>query len=139
MAFNIAIVVSEFNDEITTPMLEAALERAKAIGLNVSSVSRVPGAYDMPLSVDLLLGRKDVDAVVTLGAIIKGDTKHDELIANVTAKTLTELSLKHRKPVALGISGPGMTHGQAEERIKPVAERAVDAAMHMLKETARIS
>ncbi|MGY5142266.1 MAG: 6,7-dimethyl-8-ribityllumazine synthase, partial [Nitrosopumilus sp.] len=89
----------------------------------------VPGAYDMPIIVDALLQRKDVDAVVTLGAIIKGQTKHDEVISHAAAKTLTELSIKYQKPVSLGISGPGMQERHAYARIRPVAERAVEAVL----------
>jgi 6,7-dimethyl-8-ribityllumazine synthase len=83
----------------------------------------------MPIIVDALLQRRDVDAVVTLGAIIKGQTKHDEVISHAAAKTLTELSIKYQKPVSLGISGPGMQERHAYARIRPVAERAVEAVL----------
>ncbi len=82
--------------------------------------------------------KKEVDAVVTLGAIIKGQTKHDEVIANSTAKSLTELSLKYQKPVSLGISGPGMQERHAYARIRPVAERAVEAVVKLSQELKRI-
>lgn len=108
-------------------MLQVAQEKASLLKINVKHISHVPGAFDMPLIVDGLLQRKDIDAVVTLGAIIKGQTKHDEIIAHSTAKTLSELSLKYQKPVSLGISGPGMHERQAYARIRPVAERAVEA------------
>lgn len=124
---NIAIVVSEFNEQVTSRMLDVAQEKAKTLKLNVIFTCKVPGAYDMPLVIDVLLKRKDIDAVVTLGAIMKGQTKHDEVIANVTARALSELSIKHQKPVSLGITGPGMKERQAYARIRPVAERAVEA------------
>ena len=124
---NIAIVVSEFNQEITSKMLDVALQKAKSLNLNIKYTCKVPGVFDMPLVIDTLLQKKEVDAIVTLGAVIKGQTKHDELITNVTAKALIELSIKYQKPVTLGITGPGMTDRQAQARIRPVAERAVDA------------
>ena len=124
---NIAIVVSEFNQEITSKMLDIALQKAKSLNLNIKYTCKVPGVFDMPLVIDTLLQKKEVDAVVTLGAVIKGQTKHDELITNVTARTLMDLSIKYQKPVTLGITGPGMTDRQAKARIRPVAERAVDA------------
>ncbi len=135
---NIAIVVSEFNDEVTSKMLEIALEKAKFLKINVSHTFKVPGAFDMPVVVDALLKKKEIDAVVTLGAIIKGQTKHDELIAKVAAKTLSELSLKYQKPVSLGITGPGMSERQAHQRIRPVAERAVEAAQKIHNELKKI-
>jgi 6,7-dimethyl-8-ribityllumazine synthase len=135
---NIAIVVSEFNSEVTSGMLKAGLARAKSLGIKVVHTSKVPGAFDMPIVIDALLSKRDVDAVVTLGAVIKGQTKHDELIANVVANSLVALSLKHKKPVALGITGPGMTDAQAKRRIKPVSERAVEAALKLHLELTKV-
>jgi len=131
---NIAIVVAEFNQEVTSRMYEIAVEKAKSLKLNIKYSCKVPGVFDMPIIIDALLKKKEVDAVVTLGAVIKGQTKHDELISNVTALALTELSLKHQKPVTLGITGPGMSDRQAFQRIRPVAERAVEAAQNLFEE-----
>ncbi len=131
-------MVSEFNQKITSKMLEVAQEKAQSLKINVKYICKVPGIYDMPLVIDELLSKSDIDAVVTLGAVIKGQTKHDEVIAHTTAKTLQELSLKHKKAVSLGISGPGMQERQAYARIRPVAERAVEAAINTSKELQRI-
>ena len=135
---NIAIVVAEFNSEITSKMLDLAIEKAKVLKLNVQYTCKVPGVFDMPILVDILLQKKNVEAVVTLGAVIKGQTKHDELIAHVTVKELADLSIKYQKPVTLGITGPGMSDRQAHQRIRPVAERAVEAAIKISKEMKRI-
>ena len=135
---NIAIVVSEFNEEVTSRMLAIAKEKADLMKLKISHISMVPGAYDMPIIVDSLLSKKDIDAVVTLGAIIKGQTKHDEVISHAAAKALTDLSLKYQKPVSLGISGPGMQERHAYARIRPVAERAVEAVVKISEELKRI-
>lgn len=136
---NIALVVAEFNEEITSRMEEIAKERAEQLKINVKHISHVPGSYDMPIVVDALLQRKDIDAVVTLGAIIKGQTKHDEVISHAAAQALSELSIKHKKPVSLGISGPGMQERHAYARIRPVAERAVEATLKISKELKKIS
>jgi len=121
-------VTAEFNQEVTSKMLDVALEKAKSLKLNIKFNCKVPGIFDMPILIDALLQKKNVDAVVTLGAVIKGQTKHDELIANTVARSLTELAIKYQKPVTLGITGPGMTERQAQARIRPVAERAIEAA-----------
>ena len=134
----IAVVVSEFNKEVTSRMLSVAEEKAKKLKLKIVYTCEVPGAYDMPIVVDALLQKKNVDGVVTLGAIIKGQTKHDEVIAHSTAKSLTELSLKYQKPVSLGITGPGMQQRHAYARIRPVAERAVEAMVKITKELEKI-
>ena len=131
-------MVSEFNLEITSKMLDVALQKAKALKLNIKYTCKVPGVFDMPLIIDTLLQKKDVDAVVTLGAVIKGQTKHDELITNAMVRALTDLSIKHQKPVTLGITGPGMTERQAQARIRPVAERAVAAVEKIADQLGKI-
>jgi len=135
---NIAIVVSEFNEEITVRMLEIAKEKANSIQLTISHICMVPGAYDMPIVVDRLLQNQNIDGVATLGAIIKGQTKHDEVISHAVAQSLTNLSLKYQKPVSLGISGPGMQERHAYARIRPVAERAVEALVKISEELDKI-
>ena len=135
---NIAIIVSEFNNKITSRMHQVALEKAKELKLNVKYQCKVPGIFDMPLIIDILLQKKDVDGVVTLGAVIKGKTKHDEVIANSTANRISELSIKYQKPISYGISGPGMAERQAYARIRPVAERAVEAVLSVNTESKRI-
>jgi 6,7-dimethyl-8-ribityllumazine synthase len=129
---HLAIVVSEFNSEVTFKMLERAKIHTEKLGAKISYVVYVPGAFDMPLAVEGLLKKRNVDAVVTLGAVIKGDTRHDDIVAENAARLIADLSLKHEKPVALGITGPGMTVNQAIERAGPVPVRAVEAALNMV-------
>ena len=131
-------MVSEFNEEVTSRMLSVAQEEANSMKLKIIYTCKVPGAYDMPIIVDALLKKKDVDGVVTLGAIIKGQTKHDEVISHSVARSLSDLSIKYQKPVSLGISGPGMQERHAYARIRPVAERAVEAVIKISKEMRRI-
>lgn len=135
---DIAIVAAEFNESITSRMLEIALEKAGLLKLNVVEISRVPGAFDVPVVVDSLLRRDDVCGVVTLGAVIRGQTKHDEIISHTAARALADLSIRYGKPVSLGISGPGMHERHAFARIRPVAERAVEAVLKVGSELTRI-
>ena len=131
-------MVSEFNKEVTSRMLSVAQEKANLMKLKIVYTCKVPGVFDMPIIVDALLKKKDVDGVVTLGAIIKGQTKHDEVISHSAAKSFTDLSIKYQKPVSLGISGPGMQERHAYARIRPVAEHAVEAVVKISKELQRI-
>lgn len=127
---NIAIVVSEFNFDITTMMLEQAKVHAEFLGANISHVVSVPGVFDMPLAVKGLLRRKDVDGVVTLGAVIEGETAHDEIVIQHASRKITDLSVEFEKPVSLGITGPGMSRLQAEDRIDR-AKAAVESVVKM--------
>lgn len=131
-------MVSEFNKEVTSRMLSVAQEKANLMKLKIIYTCKVPGAFDMPIIVDALLKKKNVDGIVTLGAIIKGQTKHDEVISHSTAKSLIDLSIKYQKPVSFGISGPGMQERHAYARIRPVAERAVEAVVKISEELQRI-
>jgi len=135
---NIAIVVSEFNEDVTSRMLSVAQEKATSMKLKIVYTCSVLGSYDMPVIVDTLLQKKDVDGIVTLGAIITGQTKHDEVISHATTKLLSELSVKYQKPVSLGIIGPALQERHAHARIRPVAERAVEAAQRIFEELNRI-
>ena len=131
-------MVSEFNKEVTSRMLSVAQEKANLMKLKIIYTCKVPGAFDMPIIVDALLKKKNVDGIVTLGAIIKGQTKHDEVISHSIAKSLIDLSIKYQKPVSFGISGPGMQERHAYARIRPVAERAVEAVVKISEELQRI-
>jgi 6,7-dimethyl-8-ribityllumazine synthase len=127
----IAIVVSEFNRSITFRMLAAAKSQAQKVNADIRYVCYVPGSFDMPLILEELLKKRDIDAVVTLGAVIKGETRHDEIVAENAARLIADLSLKHGKPVALGITGPNITIEQARNRVRLVPLRAVNAAVNM--------
>ncbi|MDQ4023248.1 MAG: 6,7-dimethyl-8-ribityllumazine synthase [Thermoproteota archaeon] len=127
----IAIIVSEFNSDITFQMLNKAKDQAQKIKADVRYICFAPGSFDMPLLIEELLKKKDVDAAVTLGAVIKGETSHDDIVAENAARLIADLSLKYGKPIGLGITGPDMTLEQAKDRIDIVPLRAVNAAVNM--------
>lgn len=127
----VAIVVSEFNKDITLQMLDTAINQAQKVNVELRYICYVPGSFDMPLMIEELLKRKDIDAAITIGAIIRGETRHDNIVAENAARLIADLSLKYGKPVSLGISGPDMTIEQARDRIETVSTRAVNAAVSM--------
>lgn len=127
---NIGIVGAEFNFDITTMMIEQAKVHADFLGVKIKKITTVPGVYDIPLAVKEMLKRKDIDGVVTLGAVIEGSTKHDEIVIQHAARKIVDLSLEYDKPVGFGISGPGMTRIQAQDRIDR-AKSAVEACVKM--------
>jgi len=135
---HVALIVSEFNSEITQLMLNSAKRYAESSGAKVTYICKVPGAFDIPLFIKLLLKRQKVDAVVTLGAIVQGETQHDQIIAQQVAAKITDLSLQYEKPVTLGISGPGMTMDQGLARADEFSRRSVEAAIKMVNSSRRI-
>lgn len=130
---NLGIVVGEFNYYITQNMRSKAIEHAEFLGCNIIKVINVPGAFDMPLAIKTLLKMDAIDGVVCLGAVIKGDTEHDQVVAQHAARKMVDLSLEYDKPVGLGVSGPGMTRLEAVERIESFARRSVESVVKMIK------
>jgi 6,7-dimethyl-8-ribityllumazine synthase len=128
----IGAVVAEFNYDITQMMLELAKEHAKFLDSEITEIIHVPGVFDMPLAVKKLLEMNDIDAVITLGAVIEGSTAHDEIVIQHASRKIADLALDYDKPVALGITGPKMTRLEAHQRVE-YAKRAVEAAVKMVK------
>ncbi len=130
----IALVASEFNYDVSMMMLERAREEISFLGAQLGPVIKTPGVYDMPLAVKALFDRPDVDGVVTLGAVIEGETGHDQVVMNQAARKLTDLSVEYGKAVGLGVTGPGETRLQAQDRI----ENAANAVRAVVKMTRRL-
>jgi 6,7-dimethyl-8-ribityllumazine synthase (EC 2.5.1.9) len=128
----LGFVIAEFNRDITYQMEILGREHAEFLGAEVVRTLMVPGVYDMPLAVNKLLLQDDVDAVVTIGCVIQGETGHDEIVAQQASRKLMDLSLQFGKPVTLGISGPKMSRTDAHRRVD-YAKRAVEAAVKLLK------
>jgi 6,7-dimethyl-8-ribityllumazine synthase len=132
-SIRVGIVVAEFNYDITYLMLQRAISHIEFLGAKLQLVLKVPGSYEIPFGIKQLLKKDYIDCVVALGAIIKGETKHDELIANQVARLIADLELEYDKPIGLGIIGPGVSHEQAVERIEEYSTRAVEASIKMAK------
>jgi 6,7-dimethyl-8-ribityllumazine synthase len=129
----LALVVAEFNYDVTQFMLQKAIDHAKFLGAEVVYVVKVPGVYDIPTVLRDLVIKEEVDAVATLGAVIQGATKHDEVVAHQAARKILDISVESGKPVALGIIGPGANRMQALERVEEYARRAVEAAVKLAR------
>ncbi|MDR2866733.1 MAG: 6,7-dimethyl-8-ribityllumazine synthase [Methanomassiliicoccaceae archaeon] len=130
--YKLGLVASEFNYDITSMMIERARSEAEFLEVEIARTIMVPGVFDMPLAVKRMLEQKDIDAVITLGAVIEGETQHDEVVISHASRKIADLSLEFNKPVAFGVTGPGMTRLQAVDRIEKGRE-VVDVAVKMLK------
>ena len=124
----IAIVQADYHVDITHAMAELARKRAAALGARVVLELHVAGAYDLPLSVQEALRRRDVDAAVAIGCIVEGETGHDVAITHAALNQLAAVACAARKPVGLAVTGPRMSLEQARARIEAGAH-AVDAVV----------
>jgi 6,7-dimethyl-8-ribityllumazine synthase len=129
----IAIIAAEFNKPLIAVMIATAKRTAAELGAEVRLEVSVPGSYEMPLAARKAIVRADVDALVVLGYIERGETQHGEVMGHVVHTALVNLSLEHLKPVAFGVIGPGATPEQAETRKEAYAAAAVRAAMRALE------
>lgn len=105
-AYKIAIAVAEWNAEITGSLYKGALETLSKHGVaeeNILSVA-VPGSFELTAAADVLLRKHtDLDAVICLGCVIQGDTKHFDFICDAVANGITQVSIKYSKPVIFGV------------------------------------
>ena len=101
----IGIVVSQFNDYITSRLLSACLDELKKnkIPQKNISVHKVPGAFEIPVAALKLAKKKNIHAVICLGAVIRGETYHYELVADNAALGIMRVSLDTGKPVIMGV------------------------------------
>jgi len=100
-----AVVVSRFNSFITDRLLAGAMDALTRAGAAESDIEvvRVPGSWEMPLAVSAIAGQKRHDAILCLGAVIKGETPHNDYIAAEAAKGIAQTSLASGVPVAFGV------------------------------------
>jgi 6,7-dimethyl-8-ribityllumazine synthase len=102
----VALVCSRFNGAITTRLLEGALDVLGDAGVDRSdiTVSWVPGAFEIPLmALAFADGDRPVDAVITLGAVIRGETTHYEIVSGECARGVQDVQLSTRVPVVFGV------------------------------------
>ncbi len=114
----IAVVVSRFNDDITGALLDGALSTLREAGLPEEALTlvSVPGAFELPVTAKALASRGDCDAVICLGAVIRGDTPHFDYVAGEAAAGLMDASLYTGIPIIFGVLTVD-THSQAIDRV----------------------
>ena len=100
-----AIVVARFNHFITDRLLEGCLDTLKRHEVKDEEISivRVPGAFEIPLAAKKLAKKEDVDAVICLGAVIRGDTPHFDYVCAEVSKGVAHVGLESEKPVIFGV------------------------------------
>jgi 6,7-dimethyl-8-ribityllumazine synthase len=126
----LGIVVSRFNEEITGELLKRARDEARRLGIEVEEKS-VPGALEIPIALQWMAQSGRYDALVAVGAVIRGDTYHFEVVCNESARGVMDVALEFGLPIANGILTTE-DEAQANARLDKGAE-AVRAAVEMGK------
>ena len=131
-AVRIGLVTSTFHTAEMAIMRDTAETRIAELGMVLDGVVAVPGSYEVPLSVKRFLAREEIDAVVVLGIIERGETAHGRVMGEVVGGALVALQLEFMKPIGIGIIGPEADPEHFPPRLVPHAKAAVDAAAVML-------
>jgi len=101
----VGVVWSRFNNVVTERLLEGTLGSLREQGVDDDhiEVASVPGAFELPMGATLMAASGRIDAIVSLGAVVKGETPHFDMIAQWVVAELGRLSVAHRIPIALGV------------------------------------
>jgi 6,7-dimethyl-8-ribityllumazine synthase len=133
--FRFAIVVSRFNSFITDRLVEGALDALKRHGADENKIDiyRVPGSFEIPLAAKLVARKKEIDAVVCLGAVIKGATPHFHYVASEVTKGIAQSSLELEKPISFGIITSDSIEQAIERAGTKAGNKGYDAAMSAIE------
>ncbi|MEJ7780284.1 MAG: 6,7-dimethyl-8-ribityllumazine synthase [Daejeonella sp.] len=104
-SFKFGIVVSQWNAEVTGALYDGAYHELVKNGALVENIIaiHVPGSFELTSGADLFLSAEELDAVICLGCVIQGETRHFDFICNAVANGITNVSIKHNKPVIFGV------------------------------------
>lgn len=127
----IGIIVSRFNQFVTEKLLEGALDGLKSHGGEEENVTvvRVPGAFEIPLAAERMAASGKFDALVCLGAVIRGDTPHFEYVSEAVTRGIGEAMGKHRLPIGFGILTTNDVQQAMERSGSKDANKGYEAAL----------
>jgi 6,7-dimethyl-8-ribityllumazine synthase len=128
----IGVVVSSYHGELTQVMLASALAELGSSGILEARIVPAPGVFEIPLLARELARRKDIDAVLCFGLVLRGETTHDHWVAHGAVTGLVQATLETGKPLALGILTCARL-AQAKARAKPKGREVARAALDSLE------
>jgi 6,7-dimethyl-8-ribityllumazine synthase len=132
---NFAIVVARFNSFVVEGLLSGAIDTLKRQGVSESNITvvRVPGAFEMPLATKKVAQTGEYDAIIALGAVIRGGTPHFDFVAGECASGLARISLEEQVPVAFGVLTTDTIEQAIERSGTKAGNKGIDAAMSALE------
>ena len=106
---NVGIVIARFNDLITNKILSGCLDCLKRHGLDTSELSNqvdivwVPGSFELPIAAKTLMKKKSYDVIIALGAVIRGETSHYDVVISEASKGISQVSYENNVPIIFGV------------------------------------
>ena len=130
-----ALVVAEWNADVTEALYNGAYQTLLTYGVNPEQIVRgnVPGSYELTLAAQWFAQRNDIDAVICLGCVIQGETKHNDYINHAVAQGLTNVGLKTNKPIIFGILTPNDQQQALDRAGGKHGNKGDEAAMTAIK------
>ncbi|UTW10459.1 6,7-dimethyl-8-ribityllumazine synthase [Marinobacterium rhizophilum] len=134
-AGNYAIVVGRFNAFVVESLLEGALDTLKRHGVQEDKIRviRVPGAFEIPLAVQRVAAQKKDDAIIALGAVIRGGTPHFEYVSAESSKGVAQVAMEYNVPVANGILTVNSIEQAIERSGTKAGNKGAEAALSALE------
>ncbi|HEB95460.1 MAG TPA: 6,7-dimethyl-8-ribityllumazine synthase [Sedimenticola thiotaurini] len=129
------LVVARFNSFVVESLLDGAVDalRRHGVGDDEITIVRVPGAFEMPLVLERLAAKGGYDAIVALGAVIRGGTPHFDYVAGECVKGMAQVSLKHGVPIAFGVLTVDTIEQAIERAGTKAGNKGAEAAMSALE------
>jgi len=130
-----ALVAARFNDFIVRHLIDGAADCLRRHGIAESAITliRVPGAFELPLAVHKVAVSRRYDAIIALGAVIRGATPHFDYVAGECVKGLGTLTLKHELPIAFGVLTVDTIEQAVERAGTKAGNKGAEAAMSVLE------
>jgi 6,7-dimethyl-8-ribityllumazine synthase len=130
-----ALVAARFNDFIVRHLIDGAADCLRRHGISESAITliRVPGAFELPLAVHKVAASRRYDAIIALGAVIRGSTPHFDYVAGECVKGLGTLTLKHELPIAFGVLTVDTLEQAVERAGTKAGNKGAEAALSVLE------
>ena len=134
-SMRIGIVVSEWNNDITDNLLRGAVETLTECGasLDYIKIIYVPGSFELPSGSQMLFENTSVEAVITLGCVIRGETPHFDFVCNACAQGVKDVSIKYKKPVIFGLLTDNNVEQSRARSGGNLGNKGVEAAVTAIK------
>ena len=129
------LVVGRFNEFVVESLVEGAVDTLKRHGVSEANIRivRVPGAFEVPLAVQRVAQQKRDDAIIALGAVIRGGTPHFEFVSNESSKGVAQVSLEYGIPIANGILTVNSIEQAIERSGTTMGNKGAEAAMSAIE------
>jgi len=134
-AFSFGIVVAEWNAQVTHSLYEGCYETLLKHGSQKANIHtiQVPGSFELPTAAKMLMASKKVDAIICLGCVIQGDTRHNEYINQAVASSLVQLGIATGKPFIFGVLTPNSLEQALDRAGGKLGNKGIEAAVAAIR------